>query len=631
MQFLTPAALALLALAIPILLLWMLKLRRRDVTVSSTMLWSRLLRDREANAPWQKLRRNLLLWLQLLILLALVFSLARPVRPVPVVASGAVVLLLDSSASMQATDVPPSRFAVAQQVAEELAGRLGNDGQMTVIAVGRQPRILAAATSDQAVLRQAIAGAQVEAGTADWSAALALAAGAVRGAAETTTVIISDGNLPADLPTLPGEVRYVPIGQNETAGNDAITALAVRDGANGPELLVALNHFGPLDRVAGDPQLAIYLDNVLFDSRRVHLQPDQTSTVTLGDLPAGVSLVEARLTSDDALALDNRAWAIHRSSGEKRVLVVSAGNLFLERAIANLPGAEAFRSDPAAELPLDYDLYVLDGTVPADLPAAPTLLINPPPGNGLLTVNGVFSQTQVTRVANDSLLQHVEWNQVQILQATAVELPSWANVLVRAEGGPLLLAGETGGRRVAALTFDLHQSDLPLQVAFPVLMSNLVEWLLPGAPFDDPGLLLPGDALVLHPGRAAEYAVIRPDGRRDSGTPGDNSATVYDATNLPGVYQVELDGAPAGQFAVNLFDPAESDLGPQAAIRVGQTELAPAGQQVLGQQALWPWLLVLALLVLLLEWWVYHQGSGKIKPPAFKWTAGGWGERIRRR
>ena len=68
MSFLTPTFLALAALAVPIILLYMLRLRRREVPVSSTMLWQRLMQDREANAPWQRLRRNLLLLLQLLML-----------------------------------------------------------------------------------------------------------------------------------------------------------------------------------------------------------------------------------------------------------------------------------------------------------------------------------------------------------------------------------------------------------------------------------------------------------------------------------------------------------------------------------------------------------------------------------
>src|SRR5689334_6458102 len=100
MRFLTPTMLALAAIAAPIIVLYMLRLRRREVKVSSTMLWQRLMQDREANAPWQRLRRNLLLLLQLLILAALVFALARPFIPVPTVASGSVAVLIDASASM---------------------------------------------------------------------------------------------------------------------------------------------------------------------------------------------------------------------------------------------------------------------------------------------------------------------------------------------------------------------------------------------------------------------------------------------------------------------------------------------------------------------------------------------------
>src|SRR4026207_2349059 len=110
MSFLTPLALALGVIAGPIILLYMLRLRRREVQVSSTMLWQQLLRDREANAPWQRLRGNLLLLLQLLVLAALVMALARPFIEVPTVTTGRIALLVDASASMNATDVQPNRL-----------------------------------------------------------------------------------------------------------------------------------------------------------------------------------------------------------------------------------------------------------------------------------------------------------------------------------------------------------------------------------------------------------------------------------------------------------------------------------------------------------------------------------------
>ena len=172
MAFLAPLALLLGLLAVPIIVLYMLRLRRREVLVSSTLLWRKLLRDREANAPWQRLRRNLLLILQLLILAALVLALARPYLPTPSVVSGSVVVLLDASASMQATDVEPSRFEQAREIVDEWIGNLGGDDRMTLILAGRLPRVLASASNDREALREALAAAQPEAGSADWPAAL---------------------------------------------------------------------------------------------------------------------------------------------------------------------------------------------------------------------------------------------------------------------------------------------------------------------------------------------------------------------------------------------------------------------------------------------------------------------------
>lgn len=613
MSLQSPSALALLALSIPILLLWMFKLRRRNVTVSSTMLWSKLLRDREANAPWQKLRRNLLLLLQLAILAALVLALARPFIPVPAVASGAVVLLLDASASMNATDVDPSRFVLAQRAAEEMVRGLGGDGLMTVIAVGSQPQILAAATNDKSVLREAIAAARPEQAAADWAPAFALAAGASSGMRESTIVIISDGNLPGDLPPLPGEVRYLAIGKREGTENLAITALAARDGTGGPELFINVANTNENSQITNlqiaNPLLSIYLDGVLYESRRIDVPAGGDRPLTFTGLPADVSIIEARLMVEDALALDDNAWAVSRPGGERRTLVVSDGNIFLERAIASLPDVSAFRASPELPLPAEsYDLIVFDGTLPADLPDAPLLVINPPPGNSLVAVSGTFSDTQLGRVVDSRLLDHVDFSQVHILTAQRVERPSWANVLVSAQEGPLLLVGETGGRRVAILTFDLHNSDLPLQIAFPVLMANLANWLVPGLPFDAGDGLHPGESITLYPGDAEEVRVKRPDGS-DWRTEVGEGSLIFAKTEQLGLYQVEVDGIPAGQFAVNLFDPAESTLTRQEAITVGRAEIAPAGEQYLGQRDLWPWLAAAALLILCLEWWVYHRGT----------------------
>ena len=113
MSFLTPLALiGALVLGPIIVAMYLLKLRREERRVSSTFLWQRVVRDVEANAPWQKLRRNLLLLLQLLLLLLLVLALARPFFLTNGIAGKNLIIVVDRSASMGAAGTRPSRSAI---------------------------------------------------------------------------------------------------------------------------------------------------------------------------------------------------------------------------------------------------------------------------------------------------------------------------------------------------------------------------------------------------------------------------------------------------------------------------------------------------------------------------------------
>lgn len=617
MSFLTPIFLALGLLAIPIILLYMLRLRRQEILVSSTLLWQKLLRDREANAPWQKLRRNLLLFLQLLILGLLVLALARPFLPVPSVVSGSVVVLLDGSASMQATDVEPSRFAAAQEEVGRWINDLGAGHQMTLILAGPTPTVLAAATSDRNILREALASAEAAPAATDWPAAIALATGAAQGARDTRIVIVSDGGLPADLPPLPAETIYMPIGNS--AENLAISALATRDTESGPQLFARVSNPGTLDQ---QTLISIHLDGTLADSRQIAVPAGGSTNVTW-ELPPGTATITAQLSgqSEDHLPLDDIAWAVHEGGVSNRALLFTPGNIFLEQLFAVLPGIDAFRADPGtdpatigtAEGEEPFDLFIFDSTpLPDPLPAADLLIIDPQPGSELFSVTGVITRPVVSRVADSPLLEYVEWSGVSILEAKAVSAP-WAQPLVSAEGGPLLLTGERGGHRIAILTFDLHASDLPLKIAFPVLMANITGWLSPGRAFDTPGGLQPGEPVAITPGAGATHVLVdRPDGETWSAEVGEEE-TIFADTELLGLYTVRLRDAsgdqPAGQFAVNLFAPAESAIEPATVLRIGQSELIQESEEAIGQRELWPWLLLLAFLVLIVEWWVHFRGA----------------------
>lgn len=618
-SFLTPFSLLLGLLALPIILMYMLRLRRREVRVSSTLLWQQLARDREANAPWQKLKRNLLLMLQLLILALLVFALARPYLPVPSVVSKSVVILLDGSASMQATDVLPNRFEVAKQQIEAVIDSLGSN-QMTLIQVGRTPQVLAAATNDKQQLREALAQATASQTTAAWSAAFALAAGAAQGFQDAQIVIVSDGGLPDDLPRLPAETTYVPVGQSDA--NLAITALATRNTAVGPQLFANIRNEG---NTPAQALLSIGVDGVLYDAQQISVPPLAQESFTW-QLAQDSTLIVAELSNnpDDVLALDNFAVAVHEGGITNRALLVTEGNLYLEQLYAVLPNIESFKAPPNTPL-LDanaepFDLYVFDGVaLPNPLPPADMLIIDPRPNENsdLIRVTGIITgaqQTAAVRVGDSPLLQFVDWSGINIAQLAAVEVEADnAEALVEAADAPLLLTGERNGHRFAVLPFPLDRSDLPLQIAFPILMSNLTNWLNPGRAFDAPPNLQPGDVVTLVPNASTTAVqVLLPDGTIWQTEMGEET-TLFAQTDQIGLYQVAQTDAngtrPAGSFAINLFAPSESRVAPRESLSLTAQAIFTNEEDNVGQWEFWPWLAAVAFFVLLVEWWVYHRGT----------------------
>jgi Ca-activated chloride channel homolog len=518
MNFLTPLALLIGLLAIPIILLYMLRLRRREVSVSSTYLWQQVLRDREANTPWQRLRRNLLLFLQLLILLLLALALARPYITVPAVSAGQIALLLDASASMNATDsADGTRFAEAQRQANAIIDTMSAGDTMTIIRVADVPEVLTGYSSDPALLHAAVDGSRAGSAPADWTAAFTLAAAGAAGASEFNVVVIGDGGIgtAADFPPIPSDIEFVPIGT--TGDNLAITALAARALPGEPAQLFAeiTNYSG----TATEAIFALTIDGTLVSAERYTISARSSLPVVTTSLPAQYESIEASLTLPgesafvDYLALDNTAYAVSPGASVRRVLLMSDGNRFLEQGLGSLPGINAVQRATVRDLPADsYDVVVLDGWLPPQLPAGDLLIINPPSSTPLFTVGEVTTDTGNMRVERgDPRMTYVDFDAVNLLEFRQVQA-DWAQPLIVADGGALLLAGEIDGRQVAILTFDVRDSDLPLQITFPILLSSLLTWFTPQDVISEPSIRV-GDTVPLRPPLDAQaIRVTLPDG-----------------------------------------------------------------------------------------------------------------------
>ncbi|HET6381090.1 MAG TPA: BatA and WFA domain-containing protein [candidate division Zixibacteria bacterium] len=629
------APLALIGLvALPIIVaFYMLRLRRRDMPVGSTFLWQQLVRDVEANAPWQRLRFSWLLLVQLLIALLVVLAASRPFVTVSSDLAANVVLIVDTSASMGATDPEGPRMDAAREAARRVIGELPEGGRVTVVAAGDSAHVLVSETDDRAAALAAVEGIGATQVPGDLTDAFALASALAARDADSTVVVVTDAN--ADrLPRVGIGAPIVVERVGSTDANQAVAALSAvrRSGGAQVDLFVAVSNPSATE---ASRRLEVYADGQLVDARDLTIPAEQRTEALISSVPAGAALVEARLVGSDALAVDDRAFALVPSEAVTRTLLVSEGNTYLENALALLPRLELYAVGPggyedalaeADEAGTPYGLVVFDRFVPDEAPPVPTLWVGPDEDGPFGTVEGrVNGPALAPHDPNDPLLRFLDLSTLHVGRAAEVELADGMRPVLSASGGePLIAAGRVAGRTVALLTFALGESDLPLQVAFPLLVSNLTDFLLPPTGGPLPPSVQLGEPLVLDLDPSITRVGVQAI-RADAPSEAERlelevvgGRVTIPGARTPGFLNVTaLEGVPEGRdpligvTAANLFDPGESRVAPGDPLRIADLgRPSSGGGEALPARSEWWWPLALAaLLLLLVEWLLFHRPS----------------------
>ena len=400
MTWLTPTlAATAAAIAIPALvILYFLKLRRRDVEVSTTLLWKKSIQDMQANAPFQRLRRNILLLLQLIALAALLVALAQPQLPSDMGVGTRHIILIDRSASMNATDSDgPTRLDDAKRDALDIVESLrapgllerGEGDQAMVIAFDIAADVRAQFTSDAAALRAAIESIEPTDAPSRLEEAFRLAKAhaptrryvddrtgnildlGITAGPPATVHLFSDGRLPDAENALPGpddRIIYHPQGNipagdaSPSASNLAITSIrAQRNYENPDQLSVFIGVLSTaLVPIQADIELAIdgiverILPATIPAAARVPGAPDTappepgTTGVVFRLTRSQAATIAARVSSSgagtaefaDALPSDDAGWVVVPPARRTAVAVVTRGDLYLSAALAGLPLAQ---------------------------------------------------------------------------------------------------------------------------------------------------------------------------------------------------------------------------------------------------------------------------------------------------
>ncbi|MEO6036037.1 MAG: BatA and WFA domain-containing protein [Verrucomicrobiota bacterium] len=608
MKFLAPAAFW-FAATIPVVVLFYLLKRKRVVKlVSSTLLWQKFLAETQANAPFQKLRHNWLLLLQLLLLLLAIFALSRPYFAGDSKSSALRVVILDASASMQCTDEAPSRFDKARSEALKWVDGLRDQDQMLVLQAAGNTEVKQSATSNKTALRRALQACAVTDSPTHLKEALKLAETLTRDQPLAEIHLFSDGAV-GDLTEFENKglnVIYHRVG--ERSDNLGIIALDVRsnpEDATQRAIYASVQNFSTN---AHEAELELRFEDRVLEVRLLKFAAGETVPQVFFASQATNGVFTVNLKTKDDLAADNQASMFSQLPQPVKVLLVSRGNRFLEKALRSTANVELSMAQDSTDPAAAFDLVVLDDISPAVWPAGNILGIHIANTNWFDGFAKIENPAVVDWKSTHPLLRYVNFDNVQISEALAVKTPTWALSMVDAQQTPLVLAGELARQKIVWIGFDPLQSTWPLRISFPIFIANAVEFLNPASARNGQLFVRAGDPFRFALVQSAATAELTAPGGSKMTLPVDAGAReiVFGDTVKQGTYRLRV-GTNETTFCVNLLDAAESNIKPRAELQFGKYSKVEATTLKRANMELWRWIAAGALAVLMFEWWYYHR------------------------
>lgn len=685
---------------IGIISLYFLKLRREPVEVSSTLLWGKTIQDLHVNSLLQRLRRSLLLFLQLLIVALAALAFGRPGIRGETSDQSRLILLLDRSASMQATDLEDgaSRFEKAKQLIRGRIESLSDDQTAMLIAFSDRAETIQSFTSDRAKLVKALDSVTVSNRTSDLLEALKAADGLanprrssqvgdvndvqVAEAMPAELVIYSDGKFQDLTEFNLGNLTpsYVGIG-SQTVRNLAITEFSTQQDLDTPGVVQVYATIMNLGTEKAESDILLEMNDRLIDAEGVALEPGEERGLAFELATEEVAVLTLTITEADDLAVDNRAYAGLSPSRISSVLVVTEGNTALSVGLATEklskicdvtfvePGFLATEQYEKRVLAGQDDLIIYDGCRPSRLPNANTFFIGeiPPPtiskvtpaeaqgapvetseaeikatnqgseqgsGDSLRPSNGLakIGRRQNWDWAGESsavsiididrahpLFRYIELYSLLVFSGRPLNPPDGATEILTADIGPVMAIAPRGGYQDVVLSFPIVSAtdDGGLEAntnwyaerSWPIFLFNLLRTFgnaseSTSATSYRPGELVRGKL----EGQCDELKVETSSGRQVD-TVYRNRELQYETfdTNELGAYDVTDGGELVDRFAVNLFQPSESEIQTRLNLELGYEEVQSGNIGLVVRKEYWRPILLLLLVIVVMEWWVYTK------------------------
>jgi Ca-activated chloride channel family protein len=643
-------------ICVPLLIcLYILKLRRRPVRVSTSLFWARAAVDIEANVPWRRPRLSWLFALHLLIVLLLCAAVGRPALTGGGLPPDELVIVIDRSATMAATDAqaganggPRTRMDDAKDEAGRLleaAARAGRTVRATLVSFASEARVDAGPTEDISLVNQTLRALEADDQPGNLNSAMNVLAGL--NAATTSdapsrrrVVLFGDGNWRDSEADAPPGLEFMQVGPKPgtATGNLGIAACAARRDDVDP---TRVRVFVRVVNADGQPKATVVtlaLNGTTLEQRAVTVAartgatPGQASITMTSAAPAG-GVLTVSLPAGDALASDDIAGVTLLPPNRPTVLIIGP-DVQMARAASGVNSAKeeasALLVDVVNQLPTasvrrmsltQWDqqgrplaaVLLFDDVAPAVVPDAPTLSLGgglPSAGLRLVTPLGQDNKAPLKRT------RVVSWNRAHpalkdltldgLVADVALGFDDANGVADLALGdlGPLIRESRVAGRPHIVVAFGLSQANWALQMSFPLFVAQAIESLT-RAELTSAGLRFSTTQPVELDATGTRVKLTGP---RTTEAPAMKEGTTARAAmgilSRAGVYVVT--GATVPAIVASVLDDGVSGLATRDQITIGG-RVFDAGKSAAGPVEVWSWLLLTAALLLGAEWFIFAR------------------------
>ncbi len=627
LELLNARGLWLLAGLAPLVLFYILKIKRERVRVPSTWLWAAAKRDLLAKHPFKRLIAELPLILQILALIALAIALSRPAVRGGKISGDHVAIVIDTSASMGTlVAAGGTRLDEAKRAAVGVVSALAPGADAIVVEGAREARVLSPLERDARHLKTSIEQLAVREVEGDLSAAISLASDRMRSLGGSRTIIvITDGALAHEGPLAASGMttRFLTVG--DAQDNAAIVRVDVREGTDATtkreqaQVFAMVQNFGPKPRDAF-VTLTVAGRSEPVASRRVLLPASEKTPVVLtfeprsSDHGAGLTV---QLSPGDALALDDVAFGRVPAAHKMPVTLASrapyswfARALEADTSVAiqhlSISQLASVNVDPEA-------LVVVEGACPDRIPGQDVIILAPPEGSCMgVDVGKTVEQPQLTSwETGDARFRFLTFDGVHVAHSRELKIDGPGAALVRAGKNTLIADASVPGRSATIVGFDVGDSDWPLKASFVLFVRNIVELGRVHRSQGAAGPVKTGDPLrIAVPGGVAAVTIEAP-GSPDREVPAKGGFAIIPSIERAGIYRVRWSAPQVGSALIpaNLTSDKESNIRPRPiTVDSAGVTSGPASRVADSHHEWGAWVALFAVFVLGLDvWWLTRR------------------------